>query len=272
MTLSNKTIVMLLSIALVLAITSTTVNMVRLNMLGIDHITGVATSTTTGETNLTILAVTSISTTFNTLSFGSGRVNASCDFCIMDSNTTVISMYSNGSNFTAPQCCVNFNTSANAGFLIENTGNVNISIGYTCSGNCTFPAFIGGTRLLGMGGLELKVTPNSVTVQSGEQGSTDTASSCLGGGGLNITGWNITNGSGGYGMGPPNGTGVGQNTYVMISAAGHWLCGNQSHYPLDSGNTKDAAVVDINVTVPADAPATGIKSSFVLTFNATSAG
>ena len=238
-------------------------------------LTGAASSPATGETNLTILTSVSLTNQRGQIDFGSGNVNSSCNFCGMDSNGQNISYYANGSNFSGlgglpnSQCCVSFNSTQGVGFLLENTGNVNLSVGYTCSGNCTHALFIGGDLAPGMGGIQIKATPNAGDGQAGESGVTDTSGSCQGGGAaVGFNSWNITNSSSyinqsSYGL-------VGNSTYTVLSPAGHWLCGNATQFLLDSDNSKDAAVIDINITIPSNAPATGIRSSFRLTFNGTS--
>ena len=173
-----------------------------------------------------------------------------------------------GVNVSDGSCCGTWNYSQTAGFLLENTGNVNISVGYTCAGNCTHLLFIGGSRAPGMGGLEIKVTANVAARQSTESGAADSVASCVAGGTYyRDFGWNITN-STSYSVAGLGSYGVAN--YTSLSAAGHWLCGNFTHSPLVSDNSKDAAVVDINVTIPTTAPATGIESIFTLTFNGTS--
>ena len=241
-------------------------------------LSGAASSTSLGEINLTLLSATSFTNQRTTIDFGSGYVNASCSYCGMSSSSDNISYFTNGSNLSSVgysnTCCVSFNTTQNLGFLLENTGNVNLSVGYTCSANCTHAGFIGGSSSLapGMGGLELKVTQNSGALQGGEAGSTDTDGSCKGGGsgaGLSHSiGWNITNSSSyinqtSYGR-------FGNNTYAVLSPAGHWLCGNATLFFLDSADAYDAAVIDINVTIPSTAPLTNIRNSVQLTFNGTS--
>ncbi len=270
---SNKTIIALLLVALAITIAGTIVSINKVMELRDNYglLTSAATSSSTGQTNLTITATTSITNQNNTINFGSGRVNASCNFCAMDSNNTVTNLYTNGSDLTGTtgQCCAGF-TAVTDGFLIENTGNVNISVGYTCSGNCTHLLFIGGSRYPGMGGLEIRTVPNSIGVQVGDS-LVDTAASCQGGGTYYRDGqWNLTNASsydqpGSFGK-------FGNSVYTSLSSFGHWLCGNNTHYPLEATNTRDAAVIDINVTIPADAIGTGVQSSFTLTFNGTSAG
>lgn len=266
---SNKTLVGLLTVALIVSLLGvlTSINQFQ------DIFTGAATSTSTGKTNVTITSTTSLTNQVSDIDFGSGYVNASCEFCIMDTNQSVLNMFSNASNQSTvgtagTLCCLSF-TSVTSGFLIENTGNKNLSVGYTCSGNCTHASFIGGTLNGEMGGLEIKVNPNNIRVQSGETGGTDAAASCAAGG---VNGyfywnaWNMTN------LSSYSSAGIGgdQGKYISLSDTGHWLCGNRTNYPLDFDNTKDAAVIDINITIPNDAPATSIESSFTLTFNGTS--
>lgn len=289
--ISNKTIVGLLVLALVITVGSTAISVSKLQQLGgiYNFITG-APSFSFGETNITVQSVTSLSlvgANGTVLSFGSGYVNGSCNFCQMDSNSVFVSGYTNGSNLSGTQqtqCCVSF-IQPSAGFLLENDGNTNLSVGYTCSGNCTFDTFIGGTRGryvggIGGSGLEIKVTSNNIASQGGEAGGLDTAASCRGGGILyRDSGWNITNSSA-YSVCPTaatnafngNCTGFPSATYAAMVSTGHYLCGNTSNFPLMPDNTQDAAVIDINITIIADSGIGGGRSSFRLTFNGTSSG
>ena len=272
--LYSRVILLLLVIALIITVVNTAVSVERLNKLSytFNLITAAASSTGTGDTNLTITATTSLTNQLQTINFANGRVNASCDFCEMDSNSTTVSLYSNGSNMsqmipTLANCCVSWFVVSN-GFLLENTGNVNISIGYTCSGNCTFASFIGGTRSPGMGGIQIRAAPNNIAKQSGESGVTDTTNSCTGGGILfRDIQWNITNSSSYTGGGVQGG--FGNVVYTSLSSRGHWLCGNYSNAMLEPNNDRDAGVIDINVTIPQDAPSGAGPSTFRLTFNGT---
>lgn len=270
---SNKFIMGLLTVAVLITIVGTIVSVNRLAALqeNYGYLTAAAT-TATGQTNLTITASTAITNQKALIDFGSGNVNASCDFCQMDSNgVTASTATTNGVNTSDGSCCGAWNYTQTAGFLLENTGNANISVGYTCSGNCTYGLFIGGSRPGGFGGLEIKVTSNNVASQTTESGGTDSASSCVGGGTLYRSGsWNITNSSSYSGALTEATGGLGEAYYVQLSSLGHWLCGNYTASPLMSDNTKDAAVVDINVSIASDSPATSVRSSFILTFNATS--
>jgi len=316
--ISNKVLIVLFIVAFAVATLGTLVstesfigsNFIRNTLTG-----AISDTTATGQVNISISAVTSLSNKNAKISFGSGRVNSTCDYCIMDSNFINISYFSDntkstgrlpfhGADTAGGSCCVSFSGNQ-SGFLIENTGNTNVSVGYQCTGNCTFPYFIGGTRQAAMAGLEIKVTPNFIAGQTGESGNTDTAHSCTGlspGGGsggaylaYNISGWNISNATDwGIGDGARTNAGVGNssievdggNFYIMlggvyvngvhagennVSSGGHWLCGNRTHYPLSSDNDFDAAVVDINVTIPSDSSISGSGGSVLtITFNGTS--
>ncbi len=276
-TISNKTIVLLLTLALFITVASTIFTIQKLQSFQhtFNVITG-APSFSFGETNITISSVTSLSLASGNgtaISFGTGYVNGSCDACIMDSNGTSSNMFANGSNTSQSNqavCCVSF-TIPTSGFLLENTGNTNLSVGYTCSGNCTFGSYLGGTRWPGQGGLEIKVTTNNVMVQSGEEGAIDSATSCRGGGILyRDIGWNVTN-STSYAGGAAGG--IGSSVYTPLMTIGHYLCGNSSNFPLEPDNLRDAAVIDINLTILSDSRSNlGVRSSFRLTFNGSSSG
>ncbi len=283
---SNRLIISLLLVAISIAALGTIVGLNSLVGLsdGGPWLSGAATTTATGDVNLSITAVTSLTNQRAIIDFLAGYVNASCNFCQMDSNGVSTNLYSNGTNISATatdtppaNCCVGWNSSGQTmGFLLENTGNTNLSVGYTCTGNCSFPLFIDGTRSPGMGGLEIKVTSNSVAAQGGETGTLDSSLSCIGGGTLyNITfgtaAWNITNNTAwgsNNNVSGRTGAGLGEAVYVPLSSTGHWLCGNQSSFPLSSVNANDAAVVDINITIPGTAPA-AVAKTFQLTFNGT---
>ena len=158
---SNNIVVGLLVVALVLTITSTVVSLQKLSVLegSFSLLTGAATTTASGDSNITITSVTSIKNHNASLGFGSGNINATCDYCQIIMEGSVIDAFSNGTNVAKMNtqaninCCVGFTIPGN-GFIIENIGNTNLSVGYTCSeldgetnaaGNCTFNHFIGGT-------------------------------------------------------------------------------------------------------------------------------
>ena len=279
---SNRTIVALLAVALVITVVGTLVSVSKLNELGgtYTYLTGAATSTSTGQTNITITSTTSLTLANTNINFGSGRLNGSAKACAIDTNNSVLNIWSNGTtsggNFVNDDRtgCVSF-TGPTSGFLLENTGNNNVSVGYTCSGNCTRLLFtgsgLGGAISWGYtNGLDIKISAQSKRKQSGESGVTDGNPSCAGGGAFyRDSGWNITNGTA-YTQSVQGIMVASEQTYLPLSTQGHWLCGNYTSSPLMPDNSKDAAVMDINVTIDDSATGTGVQSSFTLTFNATS--
>lgn len=232
---SNKNIFAILAVTLIVTLTGTLLNASRIYDFGLG-LTGGAVATAGGNATITIVQSTSITNNFQTIQFGSGYVNTTCTACSMDSNGGI----------SAP-CCGTFNTTNNLGFLLENTGNINLSVNFTCAGSCTAAAFLGGTSPL----YGIRTTNNSFAGQSGEQGASDTTGSC----------W--TNETHGLNL---------SNNYTNVTAAGNWLCGNGSMYPLSYVDTLDAFVVDLNVSFSTDAPiGTGYKASN-FTFNALTTG
>ena len=232
---SNKAMFMVLFVTLVIVVAGVTININKLFFTKGFSLTGAAVSSAGGNATITIAQSTSITNNFQTIQFGSGFVNSTCSRCTMDSN---------GVMTTA--CCGTFNQSNNLGFLLENTGNVNLSVNYTCAGSCTNATFIGGTAPA----FRIRATNNSAAAQGGETSTADTLGSC----GNNATGgFNITNYS------------------VEVTAAGHWLCGNGSIFALSYVDTYDAFVVDLNLSVPVDAPPNSYQAAN-FTFNALATG
>ncbi len=257
-TISDKTITILLVVALAVTLAGTIFSFSHLDGFknGYSSLTGAATTTATGTSTLTITSNTAISNQVSSIAFGSGYVNATgCtgpNACVMDSNAQ--------QNQTG-RCCMSF-TNVSSGFLLENTGNINISVNYSCSGSCNAAEFIGGTAP----NLSIKVTRNSVALQTGEAGATDSVASCLAYANYYFGGWNIS------ASGAPPTANTPEATYFELgSNQNRTLCGNTTHFPLDFTDSMDAAVVDINVTIPVDAP-TGAQKTFTVTFNAMSSG
>ena len=226
---SNKTIFAILAVTLLITVAGTAINLSKIYRFN-GGLTGAASTSAIGSSTVTISQSTSITDDFGLIQFGTGFVNASCTVCVMDSNGII-----------TQACCGTFNTSNNRGFLLENTGNVNLSVNYTCAGNCTAALFIGGTSPV----FSIRTMNNSFAGQTGEVSTADTNPACFNL--LNLT------------------------QYTAVSAAGAWLCGNNSIYPLDFTDSQDAIVVDLNVSVPVDAP-TGSQKNASFTFNAQATG
>ncbi|MBS3127391.1 hypothetical protein J4228_04465 [Candidatus Woesearchaeota archaeon] len=82
---SNKTIVGLLFIALVVTIVGTFISISNLTKMPVyGTLTAAATSTATGQANITIQASTSITNRVQNIDFGSGFADGGT--CVMDSN------------------------------------------------------------------------------------------------------------------------------------------------------------------------------------------
>jgi hypothetical protein len=235
---SNKTIIALLGVALLVTFVGTffsvteTFDRISSNSL----LTGAATDTASGTSTVTISSTTSLTSQVATLAFGSGYVNSSATECMMHT--------SGKHNLSASGSCIGF-VNLSDGFLLENTGNVNMSINYTCAGSCTGDDFIGGTSPA----FELQTFGVNFDGQTGETGAADSSNSCAG-----------------QGFNGPNGT------LSPISAGGDWLCGNNTNYPLDFTDTQDAIVVHLNVSIPTDAATGGGEQTATFTFNALSPG
>lgn len=246
-----------LAAALVITLATTLINLDRRGyLLKGDFFTTSAVSTSTGTSNLSITSSTSITNGLANLDFGSGTVLASCSTCVMSSQSD-----------TPSACCSGFTDLSGAGgFVLENTGNTNISVGYNCAGSCTAATFIGGKP----GNKFLLLVRDSISDPvgvsgAGQTGPADVAKSCVGGTteGAGFNGWlarnNQSNTTGG------NGT-------ISVSAIGGWLCGNSTTYPLQADNNMDAGIVHLNITINSSEVGTGTRQNATFTFNATSAG
>ena len=235
---AERIIIAFLGLALIITLVGTIIQIKDHFSSNETLLTGAASANATGTATITLSSTTAITNNVATIAFGSGYVNATgCGGrCVMDSN---------GQHNQTGGCCIGF-SNVSSGFLLENTGNINISVNYTCSGSCTAATFIGGTAPA----FQMKTTANSVALQTGESGSTDSAPSCFG---QSYGGWNFT------------------ANYTTITAAGDWLCGDNGNYSLDYTNSQDAAVIDINVSIPVDAP-TGAQKTATFVFNALSSG
>lgn len=255
MKISNTTITILLVIALALTLTGSFLSLSTLAPFKNAYLslTGAATTSASGTSTLTISSSTSITNNVASIAFGSGYTNASgCadDLCKMDSN---------GQHNQSGRCCVGF-TNVTSGFLLENTGNINISVNYSCDGSCTAAEFIGGTAP----NFSMRVFSTFLSNQSGGAAA-DTTASCTGFFDRIFNGWNISAG----GLITAN---TPEGRYIEIgSNQNRTLCGNTSHFALNFADSSDEAVIDINVSIPADAP-TGAQKTATFTFNAISSG
>jgi hypothetical protein len=247
MTQKDSILISVLTIALILSITGT-----FLVLKGDNFLTGAATASSTGQVNLSITSTTAITAHLSTVDFGSGYVDG--DFCDMTSDSQ--------QNMTGATC-IGF-TNVTDGFYLENTGNFNISVNYSCNGNCTANELIGGTNPA----FEIRVK-NAFT-RNGSSQTNDTSPSCNayndGSSAHVFGGWNLS-------IGGPINAGRYEGIYQDVGALQNaTLCGNTTHFPLSPTNAYDAGVIDINLSIPGDAPGTSANSTATFTFNAISSG
>jgi hypothetical protein len=245
--MNKNTMIGLLAVALVFSIGGTFV------LLEANSLTGAATATATGQVNLSITSTTAVTAQIAIIDFGSGYVEGG-DECAMDSN---------GQHNQTGTTCIGF-TNVTDGFYLENTGNFNISVNYSCNGNCTANEFIGGTSPA----FELRVT--NAFQRNGSAQTNDTSTSCYayndGSSAAVFNGWNLSTGG-------VAAVGSFERQYLSIDTYPNaTLCGNTTHFPLSPTNTYDAGVIDINVSIPLDAPGTSANSTATFTFNAISSG
>lgn len=255
MDVSNKTIATILTLALVITLSGMAINLNRLGAFeGLDLFTSAAVDSSIGVSNLTITSTTSITNNYLEINFGSGRVNSSCTVCSMGT------LY--GKNYA---CCLSF-TNQTVGFLLENTGNVNISVGFTCTGSCTAATFVGSAanNAFFLSAVDSVANPGYAKIS--EVGANDTLKSCVlaaADGGYHFNGWKAS---------AEQINGTGSNATLNVATTGGWLCGNATSYPLSFDNTWDAGVVHINVTIDQAQVGTGGQQNVTFTFNATSSG
>lgn len=222
----------LLVLALIITVLGTGISIFK---VGGENILLTGAATAVGTTSVTVTATTSLTNQKAQVDFGSGYVNATANSC---------NLISNGSSFNYTTTCVSFNN-VTQGFLLENTGNTNVSLNWSCSGNCTAAELIGGLSP----GFQIR---NSAAFQAfnqtGQSGENDTATSC-------------------------NGTiNLRNNTFGDVRSGGEFICGNLTVYTFEPINTKDAIVVDFNLTVPTNALTGRGQENATFTFTATASG
>lgn len=126
---ASRTLVVILVATLFISLFGAVVTLERFG--GFKALTGGATSTTYGSTNLTISSSTEINFTTSNVTFGSGYVSGEATACIMDSIGT------------ASSGCVDFVSPLNANLTLENIGNTNVRLNLSNTNYTS--SFIGGT-------------------------------------------------------------------------------------------------------------------------------
>jgi hypothetical protein len=129
--ISNKTLAVLLIVAIALSLGGTLVSLNRLSsVMNNPGITGYAAGT--GIANVSVTSNAAIRFSVSVLNFGTGYTNSSIQqTCSMSSNNA--SGYSDG-----PSVCVNFTAAANLrSLVIENYGNINLSVTLNSTANAS---------------------------------------------------------------------------------------------------------------------------------------
>ncbi|MDP3989764.1 MAG: hypothetical protein Q8Q01_01000 [archaeon] len=232
---SERWIFYLLVIALIITVCGTGVGIFKVGD-GNFLLTGAATAT--GTTSVTVTATTALTNQVSQVDFGSGYPNASASSC---------NLISNGSSQDA-NYCLSFNN-VTQGFVLENTGNTNVSLNWSCGGNCSAATLLGGTSP----GFAIRMQAGSTAFdQSNQESANDTTVSC-GGFLLNTT------------FGELLGEGI---------AAGEWICGDDSgtNFLFPPTATEDAIIMDFNLTIPDDAITGAGQQNATFTFTATASG
>ncbi|MBD3313204.1 hypothetical protein GF345_02060 [Candidatus Woesearchaeota archaeon] len=127
--ISNKTLAVLLVLTLVVSLGGTMISLSRLS--SITSITGLATET--ANVSVYVDTEAAINFTTNATNFGSGYVHPDCTFCNMYTKTN------QHANFTDTDCCVGtpgLHDPATP-LVLENSGNVNVSVTFDFSDNAT---------------------------------------------------------------------------------------------------------------------------------------
>lgn len=257
--MADNTVLGLLILALIITLASTIVSVSKVIELNnvFDQITGaLGSNTSIATTTLTVQSVTAVYNSISIIAFGSGYVHSTCSACGFDTfNGT---RGNEGATTTNATCCVGFNN-ISYGFLLENVGNLNVTLNMSCTGHCNATEFLGnGTGIE----FKFKVTNGSDTgsTNASRDTVTDTATSC------GPTGWNYSDWTDMWNKGwnashPPE--------LMMFD-----LCGGSSttKYWFGAENTKDAVVMDLKVKIPSDIATTAGAKTATITFKAESAG
>lgn len=137
MEITNKTLAILLVAAVAVSLFG-----IVMTLNKVSSITGYATSAKTGTATLNVSSTTSIAIKQSAINFGSGTINTSGGY-------TSCTLYVNGTqsaptrSVQTPNCIGFTSTSSAIPFVIENDGNVNVSV--VVKSNATVAQFIGGS-------------------------------------------------------------------------------------------------------------------------------
>ncbi|MDO8508513.1 MAG: hypothetical protein Q7S27_02395 [Nanoarchaeota archaeon] len=126
----NNNLILILTIIAIIAVFFAVITFFFFGGLG-SRISGYATTTSTGEVNLTVETLAVINFTTNVINYGSGRVNSGSSHAAL---TTFATGNVTGGNWTLQTA---------GGLRLQNLGNVNVSLNLSSSKAAA--TFIGGT-------------------------------------------------------------------------------------------------------------------------------
>tara|TARA_Y100000310_G_scaffold241784_1_gene245870 strand:+ start:31611 stop:32324 length:714 start_codon:yes stop_codon:yes gene_type:complete len=225
MEVSNKTIMVLLIATIVVSLGGTYISLSavnnRLASIGLAPITGFVTTVPNATATVTVNTVSSIQFSQSSVAFGSGSVNTTGGF----NNCTLSTTDAKNTG------CTDFNEVYN-GFTIENDGNTNLSV--ELRSNVSAIEFVGVNNALFLWNVTVNETGSCVnksgTSRTSVEPNTTSSDTC-------------------GGMGP-NDCG---SIFESVSTSNKNICPS-----LLFGDGNDALNVDINISIPYDAP-TGAK-------------
>lgn len=127
--ISNKTLALLLVVAIVISLAGTFVALNRLSQFHLPRVTGLATSS--GTLSIEVAESVSINFSSATMDFGAGAVDSGKEGCLVQNN------YTNGSALTITGDAIDNNCTADpftgnaSNFVVENIGNRNVTLNIT---------------------------------------------------------------------------------------------------------------------------------------------
>ncbi len=168
----------------------------------------------TANISLLIESRTSVEFTVDSLDFGQGFVNSTCNNCTMDTE---------GAGSADSICCRGeWNSPLQDGLLIENNGNTYVSL--TLSANQNASSWIGGN--LTQPSFQIRIAGESAESHASANGD-DTADSCL-------SSWKA-------------------GTFTEMTTSTIYLCGNESRYDFSFANTRNEAHIMVGAVIPRNA-------------------
>ena len=129
MDLSNKSLALILVVAIVISLGGTIVSLDRLNKLNPHGFTGFATGNATGTANFSLQTNVVITFVNSLVNFGTGYVNAT-------NNSNYCEITTNGT-FNGTGACLGGLTNATTPFYIQNNGNENVNLTLNASANAS---------------------------------------------------------------------------------------------------------------------------------------